>query len=151
MKVYFLRHGEADWPDWDKPDGERPLTRNGRQEMRRVARFLRDLKVRPDAILSSPLPRAYETAAIAAKQLKRAVTREKALAKGFNAQKFRKLLEKNPGEELLLVGHEPEFSEVLQALTGARVKIAKAGVACVDMDVEEGTLVWLFPPKIAKV
>lgn len=151
MKVYFLRHGEADWPHWDQPDDDRPLTKNGRKEARQVVKFLHELKVRPDAILSSPLPRAYETAALAAKQLKRAVTVEKALGKGFEVQKFWKLLQKNPGDELLLVGHEPNFSEVLQALTGARIKIAKAGVACVDLDGEAGTLVWLFPPKMAKV
>ena len=64
MKLCFLRHGEADWPDWNKPDDERPLTERGRKEMKRVARFLERLKLVPDAILTSPLPRASQTAEI---------------------------------------------------------------------------------------
>ena len=47
MQLYFLRHGEADWPDWDKTDDERPLTKRGKKEMQEVARFLGRLKVRP--------------------------------------------------------------------------------------------------------
>ncbi len=55
MKLCFLRHGEADWPNWDKPDDERPLTERGRKEMKRVAKFFQRLKFSADAILTSPL------------------------------------------------------------------------------------------------
>ena len=64
MKLCFLRHGEADWPNWTKPDNERPLTERGRKEMKRVAKFLERLKLVPDVILTSPLPRASQTAEI---------------------------------------------------------------------------------------
>jgi phosphohistidine phosphatase SixA len=52
----------------------------------------------------------------------------------------------------MLVGHEPDFTTVISGLTGASLKLAKAGVALVDADPEseEGKLLWLFPPKIAK-
>ena len=40
MDLYFLRHGEADWPDWKKSDDERPLTAFGKKEMHDVAKFL---------------------------------------------------------------------------------------------------------------
>src|SRR5438128_7118262 len=66
MKLYFLRHGEADWPDWKKSDDERPLTKRGKKELHEVGAFLVRLKVRPDLILTSPLPRAAQTAEIAA-------------------------------------------------------------------------------------
>jgi phosphohistidine phosphatase len=69
MELYFLRHGEADWPDWKKSDDERPLTKRGKKEMHEVAAFLVRLKVRPDLILTSPLPRAAQTAEIAAEHL----------------------------------------------------------------------------------
>jgi len=69
MKLCFLRHGEADWPNWDKPDDERPLTERGRKEMKRVAKFLECLKFSADVILTSPLPRASQTAEIVAKRL----------------------------------------------------------------------------------
>jgi broad specificity phosphatase PhoE len=46
MQLYFLRHGEADWPDWQKSDDERPLTKRGKREMHEVGAFLARLKVR---------------------------------------------------------------------------------------------------------
>ena len=70
MELYFLRHGEADWPDWKKPDDERPLTKHGKKEMREVAAFLKRVKATPDLIVTSPLPRASQTAEIAAERLK---------------------------------------------------------------------------------
>src|SRR5438046_10200958 len=70
MDLYFLRHGEADWPDWQKSDDERPLTDFGKKEVRDVPKFLARLKVRPDLIVTSPLPRAAQTAEIAADDLK---------------------------------------------------------------------------------
>jgi len=70
MELYFLRHGEADWPDWHKSDDERPLTKRGKKEMHEVAAFLVRLKVRTSLILTSPLPRAAQTAEIAAEHLK---------------------------------------------------------------------------------
>src|SRR2546430_1290914 len=53
MQLYFLRHGEADWPDWKKSDDERPLTDFGKKEMRDVAKFLARLNVRLNLIVTS--------------------------------------------------------------------------------------------------
>jgi phosphohistidine phosphatase SixA len=52
----------------------------------------------------------------------------------------------------MLVGHEPDFSSVISALTGGFIKMSKAGVALVDIDpeTEKGKLLWLFPPKFAR-
>jgi phosphohistidine phosphatase SixA len=52
----------------------------------------------------------------------------------------------------MLVGHEPDFTTVVSGLTGASLKLSKAGVALLDVepDSEEGRLLWLFPPKIAR-
>ena len=79
MQLYFLRHGEADWPDWTKPDDERPLTDFGKKEVRQVAKLLERLKVRPDLIVSSPLPRASQTANIAAEYLRTKLREDEAL------------------------------------------------------------------------
>ena len=153
MKVYFLRHGDADWPEWKKPDDERPLTNSGKKEVRRVAKFLRQLDPKISVILSSPLPRALQTAKIAADQLDLKVTKEPALAKGFNAEKLRQIVDQPEKGSIMLVGHEPNFSEVISELTGGKVKLSKAGIALVDIldDAGEGELVWLIPPKVAKL
>jgi phosphohistidine phosphatase len=152
MKLCFLRHGEADWPNWNKPDDERPLTERGRKEMKRVAKFLQRLKFSADAILTSPLPRASQTAEIAAARLGIELKTESALAHGFNVERLRRLLAKAGADCIMIVGHEPEFSEVIKELTGGEVKLSKAGVALLEVNREctSGKLLWLFPPKFSK-
>jgi phosphohistidine phosphatase len=152
MELYFLRHGEAEWPDWNKPDDERPLTKRGKKEMREVAKFLDRLKVRPDLIVTSPLPRAAQTAEIAVDYLKAKLRKDELLAPGFGMENLRTVLKRHKAQVLMLVGHEPDFTNIISGLTGASLKLSKAGVALLDIDpeAEEGKLLWLFPPKIAK-
>jgi len=152
MQLYFLRHGEADWPDWKKSDDERPLTDFGKKEMRDVAKFLARLKVRPDLIVTSPLPRAAQTAEIAADYLKAKLRKDELLAPGFGMSELRTIFKRHRSKALMLVGHEPDFTNVISGLTGASLKLSKAGVALLDVDPEseEGKLLWLFPPKFAR-
>ena len=152
MKLYLLRHGKADWPDWDKPDDERPLTKEGKREMRSIGQFLAGLNVAPSVVLSSPLPRAWQTAEIAAHALGVELREQATLRPGFNAAKFRALLKHAKGADLMLVGHEPDFSVLVRALTGGIVKLGKGGIARIDLDDEAATgrLIWLIPPKIAR-
>jgi phosphohistidine phosphatase len=152
MQLYFLRHGEADWPGWTKPDDERPLTDFGKKEVRQVAKFLNRLKVKPDLIVTSPLPRALQTAEVAAEQLKTNLRQDETLEPGFGISELKTVLKRHRSKVLMLVGHEPDFSSVISALTGASLKLSKAGVALVDIDPEaqEGRFLWLFPPKFAR-
>ena len=152
MQLYFLRHGEADWPGWTKPDDERPLTDFGKKEVRQVAKFLDRLKVKPNLVVTSPLPRALQTAEAAAEQLKTKLRQDQALEPGFGISELKTVLKRHRSKVLMLVGHEPDFSGVISALTGAFLKMSKAGVALVDIDpeTEKGRLLWLFPPKFAR-
>ncbi|HJT82537.1 MAG TPA: phosphohistidine phosphatase SixA [Chthoniobacterales bacterium] len=153
MRVYFLRHGEADWPNWDRSDDERPLTERGKKEMRKVAKFLRELDVPLEEIVSSPLLRARQTADAVADRFQMQVREHEFLAGGFNVSALQELIRKFPVNNLMLVGHEPSFSEVIEKLTGGNCKMSKGGVALVELDGDDmsGRLLWLFPPKIAKV
>ena len=152
MQIYFLRHGEADWPDWKKSDDERPLTDFGKKEVRDVVKFLARLKVRPDLIVTSPLPRASQTAKIAAEYLKAKLRQDELLAPGFGISELRTILKRHHAKVLMLVGHEPDFTTIISGLTGASLKLSKAGFALLDVDPEseEGKLLWLFPPKFAR-
>ena len=152
MKLYLLRHGKADWPNWTKPDDERPLTAEGKKEMAAVAKFLDRLKVTP-VILTSPLPRASQTAEITGKQLKAKVSVEPLLRPGFDAKGLRKILKKFGDESVMLVGHEPDFTHTIFQLTGGNSKLSKGGVALIELETNsmEGELRWLFPPKVAKL
>ena len=150
--VYFIRHGEADWPEWRKADDERPLTRKGKAEVKRVAKFLQRVGAEPLLIFTSPLPRAEQTAQIVAKQLCLELGVEEILAPGFNPEKFRRLVSGQDVKSLVIVGHEPDFTRTIRSLTGADVVLAKCGVALVEIDdsAAKGRLRWLFPPRFAK-
>ena len=102
--------------------------------MKRVAKFLERLKLVPDVILTSPLPRASQTAEIVGKRLGIELQIEPALAHGFNIERLRRLLAKRDAECVMVVGHEPEFSEVIGELTGGKTKISKAGVALLEIN-----------------
>ena len=152
MKLYLLRHGEADWPRWNKPDDERPLTKEGKKEMEAVGKFLSRIKARPRVLLSSPLPRAWQTAEIAGEHLELKCREEKRLSPGFGKRELECLLNEHDGKDLMIVGHEPDFTGVIAALTGAASKLAKSGVALVDIDAAaaRGKLLWLVPPKLVR-
>ena len=150
MQLFLLRHGEADWPNWTKPDDERPLTDKGNKEMAEVAAFLAALDISPEVILTSPLPRAAQTAEVVAKKLKIKLREDSMLEPGFDASDLHDLLGQYPAESVMIVGHEPDFSEVIGDLTGGSVKLSKAGLALVELDGKRGKLRWLFPPKVAK-
>ena len=152
MKLYFLRHGLADWPEWDPArDHERPLTKEGLKKMKAQARTLAALNLKLDAILSSPYTRAYQTADIVAARLKLEVKTEPLLATGFTAEKLASIVEAYAdAQALLLVGHEPSFSTVIAGLIGGgRVQLRKGALARVDVNAElQGELVWLLQPKV---
>jgi phosphohistidine phosphatase len=155
MRLYFLRHGLADWPAWDPArDHERPLTKDGLKKMKAEAKAIAALYLHPDAILSSPYTRAYQTADIVAKELGLEVRVEPLLAPGFDRERLAELVRaRAKAQALLLIGHEPSFSTVItQLIGGGRVQMKKGALARVDLAGEineelQGELVWLLQPK----
>lgn len=152
LDLIFLRHGQADWPDWTGDDDDRPLTEEGEKETHQVAAFLARLGVKPRKIITSPLPRALQTAEIAVEHLQSPLITSDLLANGFNVRKLSQLLEKGKIDSVMLVGHEPDFSSVIEKLTGGDVKLKKSGVARLRLDPDKmkGQLHWLLPPAICK-
>lgn len=154
MILYFLRHGLAgDGATWAGDDRERPLTRTGIEHMQASAATFKKIGMEVDEILSSPFKRAMQTAEIAAGVLERQVTPDDRLVYGFDLEALKSIIKDYPrASALMLVGHEPDFSETISALTGGSyLEMKKGGLARVDLsDGTElkGQLVWLLPPKI---
>jgi phosphohistidine phosphatase len=138
--IWLLRHGDAedDAPD----DASRRLTEKGRRQARNAGAALAALKVEIDECLSSPKLRAAETAHLACEPLGVQVTDSDALRGGdFDLDQ----LTAGRGD-ILLVGHEPDFSRAIELATGARVDLKKGGLAAIDDD----TLVALLRPAQVK-
>jgi len=153
MHLYFLRHGEADWPGWDGPDDERPLTKKGKKEIKKLAKLFVRLDVDLDEIMTSPLPRAAQTAEVVARRYSLTAHEDDRLKPGFGPADLEKILKDRYDLALMIAGHEPDFTNVISSITGADLKLSKGGVALVDLDPSsmKGKLLWLFPPKLAKV
>ncbi len=124
--IYLLRHGEAE--DGDGDDAARRLTAKGERQARSAGRALAVLGVGIDACLASPKVRALATARLACEALGVEVEVTDALRGGpFDA------LDLAAGRgEVLLVGHEPDFSREVGRLTGANVAMKKGGIAIID-------------------
>ena len=156
MILYFLRHGLAGVrKEWKGDDARRPLTKKGIKNMWTQARTIARLDLRLDVILTSPLTRAFQTADIVARELNMVEQLEQGerLAPGFDRDNLEQVLADHPdAKNIMLVGHEPDFSLTISALTGGgKVILKKGGLARVDItatDPLQGGLVWLLPPKI---
>jgi phosphohistidine phosphatase len=124
--IWFLRHGDA---EEGENDFERKLTKKGEHQSRDAGLALAALGVRFDACLTSPKVRALDTARLACKALGVEVTIEDELKGGpFDARELAAGF-----DEVLLVGHEPDFSNAIGELTGGLVDLKKGGIAAVDV------------------
>jgi phosphohistidine phosphatase len=124
--LWLLRHGDA---AEGSPDAERPLTEKGEAQARAVGKALAAFGVELSACLTSPKLRALETAQLACEPLGIEPQLEPKLAGGpFDAE----ALAAGLGDDILLVGHDPDFSMAVHALTGAQVRMEKGGLAGVD-------------------
>jgi phosphohistidine phosphatase len=139
--IWLLRHGDA---QDGSPDADRPLTQKGREQSRAAGAALRALGVEIDACLTSPKVRAADTARIACAELGDVEPQlEPKLAGGpFDAE----ALAAGLGDDVLLVGHDPDFSAAVHSLTGAQVRMKKGGLAAID----HGELVVLLRPRELK-
>ncbi len=135
--IYFLRHGDAEHETSD--DAARKLTEKGERQADAAGRALAALEVKVDACLTSPKVRAERTAQIACQHLEI----EPEVTEELRGGSFDPLRLAASRGDVLLVGHEPDFSNAVAELTGARVKLRKGGIAAV----EDGELHDLLRPK----
>ena len=125
--IWLLRHGDAE-DGGGKPDAERDLTEKGERQSRAAGQALKVLGVEIDVCLTSPKVRARRTAELACEALGTPIEDDGRLAGG----KFDPLEVAAGRGEVMLVGHEPDFSSAVAMATGSRVKVKKGGIAAID-------------------
>ena len=156
MILYFLRNGVAgSREEWKSDDALRPLTKKGMKNMVSQAKTIAEMDLKLDLIITSPLARAFQTADIVADELELGdkLVQDERLGPGFGIDDLVKILQDYPdADNIMLVGHEPDFSQTISALIGGgRLLVKKGGLACVDVinaDPLHGELVWLLPPRV---
>jgi phosphohistidine phosphatase len=134
--IFLLRHGDAE--DGDGDDAARRLTAKGERQARTAGQALAARGAGIVACLTSPKVRAMETARLACEPL----GVEPEIAEELRGGGFDALALAADRDDVLLVGHEPDFSAEVARLTGANAKLRKGGLAIVD----GSTLVALLRP-----
>jgi phosphohistidine phosphatase len=157
MLLHLLRHAHAGDPEgWQGPDAARPLSDKGRAQTERLGTFLADIAFRTDAVITSPKLRAAQTAEIVAGHLGVAVTEDERLAGALDLERIEAVLaDARDPERPVLVGHDPDFSELLALLCdAANAPMRKGAFARIEVDRPlrpgGGTLRWLIPPDVLR-
>jgi phosphohistidine phosphatase len=153
--LYLLRHADAGQPRLQDDDA-RPLSPTGEAAMRAAAATWRRLKLRPQVVISSPLPRAARTAELLleALQSNKPVVSDERLRPGARWADMAEAQAAHPdASRVMFVGHEPDLSTAVELLTGASsVRMRKGGLACVEFrgaaEPGAGELAWLIDPDV---
>jgi phosphohistidine phosphatase len=158
LVLFILRHGAAGTRMTDpSKDSDRALTSNGRTEMHRIGKSLKDSDLGAKQIVTSPLRRARETADIVAQTLKIPLLEEwdELKPEGNRESLYRKLARIERGSRVVLVGHEPYLTSMIGEIVGApeaRLVLKKGGLAKVRIisfaPLVRGELRWLLTPKM---
>lgn len=164
MKLLVIRHAIAEDRDafaaTGQPDGNRPLTDEGRKKMKAAVRGLARVVPRIDVLASSPLLRAAQTAEI--------------VARGYGGLEMRTVDELSPerrpdellgwlrthqlGDTVAVVGHEPHLGFLVGWLLTGRndsfVDFRKGGAVLLEFDDPpsggNAVLAWALPPRLLR-
>lgn len=161
MNLYILRHGLATelGEKGIRRDEDRPLTAKGRQRLGRITKAMARLELEFDWILSSPLVRAAQTAAIVAEAqglTKKLEFTNHLRPAGDPRDLIEQITQQLPqAENILLVGHEPYLSKLIAHLiagnSNLQITLKKAGLC--RLEVEKlvfgrcAALAWLLTPR----
>jgi phosphohistidine phosphatase len=157
-RLLLLRHAKSSWGDPALADFERPLNERGLRAAPLVGRFMREQKLRPDLVLSSPAERARETARLVAEAagLAAPLRFDERIYEATAARLLEVVSQAEEGaQELLLVGHNPGLEDLLALLTGEARRMPTAALARILLNVEKwskvregsGRLEWHVKPK----
>ncbi len=138
MLLYLLRHADADTPA--PTDDARPLSEKGHDQAKKVARFCEAHDMQLSLILTSPLRRAHETAKPVAAALRAELVLAPWLSSGMHPQgALEELRAYRAQSSVMLVGHEPDFSQLAAHLLGLptnhAINVRKGSLTLLELDV----------------
>ncbi len=158
MIVYFLRHASAGQRKSNSAeDDKRPLDNEGVEQSRSIGRALNALDVQVDAIISSPLKRATQTASLVGNEIgyEQKIQLSSALRPDAAFEDFRELLDEHAKQDsIMVVGHNPSLGRFLSLLitdgsNGDAVDLKKGAVAKTDFGGRRpAVLNWCVTPKL---
>jgi phosphohistidine phosphatase len=145
-KLYIIRHAKSSWDDVELSDFDRPLNNRGKKDAPRMAKRLKEKKVTPDVMITSPAKRAFDTCKNFAKVLdfkKDKIKTEKELYHAGEDQilkviKTLKDHDRDDEEVILLFGHNPGLTEFANSLLNIRIdNIPTCGVVGATLNIKK--------------
>ena len=158
-KLYLIRHARSSKDIPNIKDSDRPLNKRGKKDARKIARSLKKLGLKVDAVYSSPAKRAFDTARAIAKRIGFARGKIK-IEDGIYYTTVPRLLKVIKGTDdkaasAAIFGHNPEFLNLLNYLVPGSMDDFPAGaVIGIDLDIDswktaarkKGKIVLLIAP-----
>jgi len=154
VELYLLRHAHAGDPSaWEGDDSARPLSEKGRRQSERLGVFMAERGFSADALVTSPKLRALQTAELFGARLSLPVAEDRRLAGPLDLDGLAAVIDAAGGGRVVLVGHDPDFSELAATLCGAAYLQLKKGALCrldvaLPLQPAGGILRWLLPPDL---
>jgi len=159
--LLLLRHAKSGWKDNGVRDFDRPLNQRGMKAAPAMGKLIRKRKLQPDLVLSSPAERARQTTQLVmeAAGLKTELRYDERIYEAGVARLLEIISQIDDEVNVaMLVGHNPGFEELQEALTGEAHALPTAALACIELNIEKwnkvrartGRLEWLATPKELK-
>jgi phosphohistidine phosphatase len=154
LELHLLRHADAGDPGRSTgSDAERPLSGKGRRQAERLGALLAGAGLSPDLILTSPKLRAVQTATIVGQAVDVDVREDARLGGPLTISTVAGILaDAGSPDRPMLVGHDPDFSDLASELVGMAVALRKCALVRIDVEGPiapgAGVLRWLVPPEI---
>lgn len=138
-KLLLLRHAKSSWEDTSLPDFERPLNERGQRAAPLIGKFMRERKLQPDLVICSPAKRTRETIALVLEAagiepLLRYDERIYEASVGSLVEIVSQI--EDDKTEVMLVGHNPGFENLLERLTGETERMPTAALARIALNAE---------------
>jgi len=154
VELFLLRHADAGDPEaWRGDDAERPLSPKGEKQAKALAKFLAKRGFTADKVVTSPKVRARQTAEAVATALGMKVTVDDRLAGLDDLGDLDLVIREAAGHRVVVVGHDPDFSDLAAELTGVpELPVKKGALLRIDAGLPlrtgTGTLRWMVPPDL---
>lgn len=140
--LYLTRHAKSSWKHPNLSDFERPLNKRGKHDAPLMGAFLKNNRISPDLILSSPAKRALQTAKILAKELEypheKILTNQRIYLADIDTLEDIIQNVTDDFQHLMLIGHNPGLTHLANYLSDARIaNIPTTGIAEIHFDVNQ--------------
>ena len=157
--VFLLRHAKSKQNPCYATDFERPLTKRGKQDAARVGEWMAERDLLPNLVISSPAKRAKQTTLRCAQaaDYQGEIRFDEALY-GNGEDAYLASLERldDTIQSVMLVGHNPDITIVVETLSGAYNRMPTAALARIDLPIarwsmlmgeeKAGKLIWVQLP-----